>query len=394
MKIKQDSCVADSLIDLVHTIFGPSPVPLHRPVFEGNERTYLSETIDSNFVSSVGARVTEFEERTAQFTGCARAIATMNGTAALHMALLVADVSPGDEVLSQALTFVATCNAISYIGASPVFIDVDEDTMGMSPAALRRWLETNTRRAGGQTLNATTGARIAACVPMHTFGLPCRIAEIAAICDEFGITLVEDAAESLGSYVGNRHTGSFGKLATLSFNGNKIITTGGGGMIITNDHALADRAKHLTTTAKVPHAWEFVHDEVGYNYRMPNLNAALGCAQMEKLPAMLKIKADTAARYRAFCQEHGMHFVDPIEGTTTNFWLNALRLKDRAERDTFLEYTNSKGVMTRPIWRLMSELDAFSQCQTDGLETSRWLVDRIVNIPSSVPENEFQRLNA
>lgn len=394
MKINQDSCVADSLIDLVHTIFGPSPVPLHRPVFEGNERTYLSETIDSNFVSSVGARVTEFEERTARFTGCARAIATMNGTAALHMALLVADVRPGDEVLSQALTFVATCNAISYIGASPVFIDVDEDTMGMSPAALRRWLETNTRRAGGQTLNATTDARISACVPMHTFGLPCRIAEIAAICDEFGITLVEDAAESLGSYVGNRHTGSFGKLATLSFNGNKIITTGGGGMIITNDHALADRAKHLTTTAKVPHAWEFVHDEVGYNYRMPNLNATLGCAQMEKLPAMLKIKADTAARYRAFCQEHGMHFVDPIEGTTTNFWLNALRLKDRAERDTFLEYTNSRGVMTRPIWRLMSELDAFSQCQTDGLETSRWLVDRIVNIPSSVPENEFQRLNA
>ncbi|PKQ12746.1 MAG: aminotransferase DegT [Alphaproteobacteria bacterium HGW-Alphaproteobacteria-1] len=394
MKINNNSCLADSLIELVHTIFGPSPVPLHRPVFVGNERSYLTQTIDSNFVSSVGARVTEFEERTAQFTGCARAIATMNGTAALHMALLVAGVRPGDEVLSQALTFVATCNSISYIAASPVFIDVDEDTMGMSPAALRHWLETNTRRAGGQTLNATTGARIAACVPMHTFGLPCRIAEIADICDEFGITLVEDAAESLGSYVGTRHTGSFGKLATLSYNGNKIITTGGGGMIVTNDHALADRAKHLTTTAKVPHAWDFVHDEVGYNYRLPNLNAALGCAQMEKLPAMLEIKADIAARYRAFCQAHGIHFVDPIDGTTANYWLNALRLNDRAERDAFLEYTNSKGVMTRPIWRLMSELDAFSQCQTDGLETSRWLVDRIVNIPSSVPENEFHRLSA
>ncbi|MDP3961149.1 MAG: LegC family aminotransferase [Pseudorhodobacter sp.] len=385
--------ITDALIALVHDIFGQSPVPLHRPVFEGNERAYLTDTIDSNFVSSVGARVIEFEQRIADFTGCVRAIATVNGTAALHMALLVAGVRAGDHVISQALTFVATCNAISYLGARPVFVDVDPDTMGMSPVALRRWLETNARRVGGETVNRGTGARIAACVPMHTFGLPCRIVEIAAICEEFGVTLVEDAAESLGSYVGTRHTGAFGKLATLSFNGNKVITTGGGGMIITDDEAFADRAKHLTTTAKVPHAWEFRHDEVGYNYRLPNLNAALGCAQMEKLPAMLRIKADVAARYRAFCAEHGLHFVEPIAGTTANFWLNAVRFEDRAARDAFLEYTNAKGVMTRPIWRLMSELDAFADCQTDGLETSCWLVDRVVNLPSSVPKNEFYRLS-
>jgi aminotransferase in exopolysaccharide biosynthesis len=345
-------------------------------------------------VSSVGARVTEFEERIAGFTGCKRAIATMNGTAALHMALLVAGVRAGDEVLSQALTFVATCNAISYIGACPVFVDVDRDSMGMSPAALRRWLENNTRRENGETINRETGARIAACVPMHTFGLPCRIKEIAEICEEFGIALVEDAAESLGSHVGARHTGSFGRLATLSFNGNKIITTGGGGMIVTDDDALADRARHLTTTAKVPHAYEFVHDEVGYNYRLPNLNAALGCAQMETLPEMLRIKADIAARYRAFCAESGLHFIEPIEGATANFWLNAVRLEDRNARDTFLEYTNAQGVMTRPIWRLMNELAAFRDCQTDGLETSRWLVERVVNLPSSIPEKEFHRLTA
>jgi len=393
MTLDRNRALTDALIDHVHEIFGPSPVPLHRPVFEGNERAYLTDTIDSNFVSSVGVRVTEFEERIAEFTGSKRAIATVNGTAALHMALLVTGVRPGDEVLSQALTFVATCNAISYIGARPVFVDVDEDTMGMSPAALRRWLAANTRREGGETVNRATGARIAACVPMHTFGLPCRIAEIAEICAEFGIALVEDAAESLGSYVGGRHTGRFGKLATLSFNGNKVITTGGGGMIITDDDTLADRAKHLTTTAKVPHAWEFVHDEVGYNYRLPNLNAALGVAQMEKLPAMLRIKADIAARYRTFCADNGLDFVEPIAGTTANFWLNAIRLEDRAARDAFLEYTNAKGVMTRPIWRLMSELDAFATCQNDGLETSRWLVERVINLPSSVPEKDFYKLN-
>lgn len=384
----------DALIALVRDIHGDGVIPLHRPVFEGNERAYLTDTIDSNFVSSVGKRVTEFEERVAKFTGCARAVATTNGTAALHTALIVAEVRPGDEVISQALTFVATCNAISYANARPVFVDVDEDTMGMSPIALRRWLEANTRREGSATVNRKTSARIAACVPMHTFGLPCRIAELAEVCAEFGIPLIEDAAESLGSYVGPHHTGTFGTLATLSFNGNKVITTGGGGMIVTNDDVLADRAKHLTTTAKVPHAWDFVHDEVGYNYRMPNLNAALGCAQMEVLPEILRVKAETAARYRAFCVEHGLHFIEPIAGTTANYWLNAIRLEDRKARNMFLDYTNGKGVMTRPIWTLMNELNAFADCQHDGLETSRWLADRVVNLPSSVPENQFHRLHA
>ena len=394
---KDDAALPDSkisaLVAFVKEIYGSPPIPLHRPVFRGNERSYLVQTIDSNFVSSVGMHVTAFEERIAQFTGAQRAVATVNGTAAIHAALLVAGVGAGHEVITQALTFVATCNAITYAGAKPVFVDVDVDTMGLSPDRLRSWLEKNTKQIGGKADNRNTGAHISACVPMHTFGLPCRVSDIAAICQEFNITLIEDAAESLGSYIGVRHTGTFGRLATLSFNGNKVITTGGGGMILTDSDELANRAKHLTTTAKVPHAWEFVHDEVGYNYRMPNLNAALGCAQMEKLPAILRIKSQTAALYRAFCAEHGFDFIVPIEGATPNFWLNAIRLKDRASRDSFLKFTNSEGVMTRPIWTLMSELNAFADCETDGLEVSRWLADCVVNLPSSVPDNQFEQLD-
>lgn len=382
------------IVGFVHEMYGENSVPLHRPVFVGNEKQYLTECIDSNFVSSVGARVTEFEERVAAFTGARFGVATVNGTAALHASLILAGVERGNEVISQALTFIATCNAINYIGAVPVFVDVDKDTLGMSPDALRLWLETNTRQEDGQAINVSTGARIAACVPMHTFGLPLRISKIAQICEEFNIPLIEDAAESLGSYVGSRHTGTFGHLSTLSFNGNKIITTGGGGMILTDDEELARRAKHLTTTAKVPNPWEFFHDEVGYNYRLPNLNAALGCAQIEKLPIMLAIKAEVADRYRQFCAANGLHFVDAPAGTTSNYWLNAIVLEDRNARDTFLEASNAAGVMTRPIWRLMNELPMYKNCQNDGLKNSRWLVDRIVNLPSSVPESEFHRLNA
>lgn len=384
--------LGNRLAALVQDMFGLGPTPLHRPVFEGNERRYLIEVVDSNFVSSVGAYVTEFENRIAAFVGARRAVATMNGTAALHMALMLAGVRAGDEVISQALTFVATCNAISYIGARPVFIDVDEDTLGLSPEAVRRWLISNATRRDGHIVNRHTGARIAACVPMHTFGLPCRIAAIAAVCADFGVPLIEDAAESLGSYAGQRHTGTFGQLATFSFNGNKVITTGGGGMIITDDTALADRAKHLTTTAKVPHAWEFMHDEIGYNYRLPNLNAALGCAQMEALPVMLQIKAEVAARYRDFCRDSGLHFIDAIPGAVANYWLNAVRLPNRAARDAFLTFTNARGMMTRPIWRLMNELPAFASCQHDGLRVSAWLADRVVNLPSSVPDAQFYRL--
>ena len=382
------------LITEIRQVFGQGDIPLHRPVFVGNERKYVIDCIDSNFVSSVGARVTELEQRLSTFTGAARGVATVNGTAALHSALKLVGVSRGDEVLTQALTFVATCNAISYEAASPVFIDVDEDTLGMSPVALEHWLDSNTIQTADGPVNQHTGARIAACVPMHTFGLPCRINAIANICKKFAIPLVEDAAESLGSYVDGKHTGTFGQLSTLSFNGNKVITTGGGGMILTNDTVLADKAKHLTTTAKVPHAWEFEHDQVGFNYRMPNLNAALGCAQMEVLPEMLRIKAEVAERYRVFCVLSGLKFIEPLEGTVANFWLNAICLSDKAERDDFLRYTNGQGVMTRPIWRLMSELRPFANCQHDGLSTSRWLVDRVVNLPSSIPESDFHRLKS
>jgi dTDP-4-amino-4,6-dideoxygalactose transaminase len=262
----------------------------------------------------------------------------------------------------------------------------------MSPEALRLWLETNAERRESGCYNRTTGARIAACVPMHTFGLPCRIEEIVEVCDLYGISVVEDAAESLGSYVGDRHTGLFGRMATVSFNGNKVITTGGGGMIVTNDAALAKHGKHITTTAKVPHPYEFVHDETGYNYRLPNLNAALGCAQLERLPEILRIKAEVADRYARFCAEKGVNIVRAREGTTANYWLNAVVLQNADERDAFLEHTNARGVMTRPIWRLMSRLPMFEACQNDGLENSRWLEDRVVNLPSSVPETEFGRL--
>ncbi len=384
----------DVLIEAVRAIYGSGYVTLHRPVFAGNERNYLIDCIDSNFVSSVGARVTEFEQQIAKFMGARFAVATVNGTAALHVALQLAGVKPEDEVISQALTFVATCNAISYVGANPVFIDVDRDTVSLSPDALSKWLHDNAEHRNGQTYNKQTGAHIAACVPMHTFGIPCRIQEIVDICDQWGIPVVEDTAESLGSNVNGQHTGTFGKLATLSFNGNKIITTGGGGMIVTNDEALAKHAKHLTTTAKVPHPYEFVHDEIGYNYRLPNLNAALGCAQMEKLPVMLEIKAEVADRYRRFCSSHGLHFLDAPQGTKPNYWLNAIVLESLEQRNAFLEYTNANGVMTRPIWRLMNTLDMFKHCQHDGLENSRWLEERVVNLPSSVPDSEFWRIRA
>ena len=382
----------DALVAHVREIYGPGDLPLHRPVFEGREKQYLTDCIDSNFVSSVGARVSEFEMQVARFAGTRFAVATVNGTAALHMALHIAGVQRGDEVIGQALTFVATCNALSYAGARPVFLDVDRDTLGLSPARVRQWLGNNAEIRAGQAFNRRTGARIAACVPMHTFGLPCRIEDIVKVCAEYGIPVVEDAAESLGSYVGHRHTGGFGSLGAFSFNGNKIITTGGGGMIVTDDEALARRAKHLTTTAKIPHPYEFVHDEVGYNYRLPNLNAALGCAQMEKLDVMLAIKAEVAARYRSFCSNAGLRFLEPREGTRSNFWLNAILLDSRAERDACLQYTNAHGVMTRPVWRLMSSLEMFKDCQNDGLENSRWLEERVVNLPSSVPTSEFRRI--
>lgn len=379
-----------AIVAFARSVYGTGAIPLHRPVFDGNEKRYLASCIDSNFVSSVGKRVTEFEERVAAFTGSRHAVATVNGTAALHVALLVAGVKPGDEVISQALTFIATCNAIHYANAEPVFVDVDRDTLGMGADALRDFLSRHVERRAGGAFNRTTGQRVAACVPMHTFGLVCRIEEIVALCNDYGIPVIEDAAESLGSYAGTRHTGTFGKLGTLSFNGNKVITTGGGGMIVTDDDELAALAKHVTTTAKVPHPYRFVHDMTGYNYRLPNLNAALGCAQMESLPRYLDVKADVARRYGEFCAAHGIHVARARPGTTSNYWLNAIILDSLAARDAFLEYSNAEGVMTRPIWTLMSKLPMFKDCQNDGLEVSRWLEDRVVNLPSSVPDDAIR----
>ena len=384
--MKSNELLAEATVLFSRSIFGNNFIPLHRPVFEGNERQYLVDCIDSNFVSSVGAKVTEFDEKVAKFIGSKYAVATVNGTAALHVAIQLAGVKPGDEVISQALTFIATCNAISYAGATPVFIDVDLDTIGLSPAALQVFLEKTAENRGDGTYNRFSGKKISACVPMHTFGFPCRIGEIFEICADWDIALIEDAAESLGSYVGSRHTGTFSSMATLSFNGNKVITTGGGGMIITDDSELARRAKYITTTAKVPHPYEFVHDEIGYNYRMPNLNAALGCAQMERLGEFLAIKAQVADQWDAFFYERDVDFVKAINGNNANHWLNAIILNSRSDRDEFLKVTNESGVMTRPIWTLMSKLPMFKDCQTDGLQNSLWLEDRVVNIPSSVPD--------
>ncbi len=382
---------ADSIVAAARSIYGNGPIPLHRPVFEGNERRYLVECIDSNFVSSVGARVTEFERRTAEYVGAKFAVATVNGTAALHIALMLAGTQRDTEVITQAVTFIATCNALSYIGARPAFVDVDLDTMGMSPDALAQWLGSTAERTPDGLRNRRTGRRIAACVPMHTFGHPCRIPEISEVCAAWGLPLVEDAAESLGSRVGGRHTGTFGCMAALSYNGNKVITTGGGGMIVTDDPELAARAKHVTTTAKVPHPYEFVHDEIGYNYRLPNLNAALGCAQMERLDEMLRIKASIAASYERAFEATTVRCFVPRRETQSNHWLNAIIAENVTERDQVLKETNAQGVMTRPIWRLMPSLRMFADAETDGLRNSRWLEERVVNIPSSVPDGAMER---
>lgn len=358
-------------------------VPLHEPRFFGNEKKYVSDCIDSTFVSSVGNFVGQFEAMICEFTGARYAVATVNGTAALHVALKLVGVDSGDEVITQPLSFIATCNAISYCNAKPIFVDVDLDSMGMSPESLRIFLKLNTRQESGSCMNNITGKKIAAVVPMHTFGLPCRIEEIEQICQEFNIPLVEDAAESLGSYLNGKHTGTFGKVGTLSFNGNKIITTGGGGMVITNDSDLAKRAKHITTTAKIAHPYEFIHDEVAYNYRLPNINAALGCAQMESLSFQLKSKREIAREYENFFSDTNFQLAKEIDGGRSNYWLNAIVLEDRPQRDLFLRNLNDAGVMTRPIWCLMNKLQMFSNCQSADLSNAIWLEDRVVNIPSS-----------
>ena len=361
------------------------PVYLHEPKFIGNEKKYLNECIDSTFVSSVGKFVDTFEREFASLVGSKYAIATVNGTSALHISLILADVTAEDEVITQPLTFVATCNAISYIGAKPIFIDVDLDTMGLSPKTLEDFLQNNCKKVDGKCINKTTGKTVKACVPMHTFGHPCRIDEIKEICDRWNIALVEDSAESLGSYYKGVHTGTFGKLGAFSFNGNKIITSGGGGVIVTDSETLAKRAKHLTTTAKIPHKWEYVHDEIGYNYRMPNLNASVLVAQLEQLDKFLESKRDLALKYQEFFDTlDGIKFVTEPSEAKSNYWLQSVIVEDIDKRDAFLDFTNSHGVMTRPIWKLMNELEMFSSCQCSSLDNAKYLEERVINIPSSV----------
>ncbi|MDR2951397.1 MAG: LegC family aminotransferase [Prevotella sp.] len=360
-------------------------IPLHAPYFSGNEKVYLEECIDTTFVSSVGKFVDRFEEMVKAYTNTKRAVVCVNGTNALHLALLLVGVEREDEVLTQALTFIATANAISYAGAAPVFIDVDKDTMGLSPDKVRDWLVKNTEMHSGACYNKKTGRRVKACIPMHTFGHPVKIDQLASICREYNIELVEDAAESLGSFYKGQHTGTFGKIGILSFNGNKTITTGGGGMLLFQDEKLGDYAKHITTQAKVSHQWEFVHDHIGYNYRMPNINAAIGCAQMENLDTILANKRETASMYKEYFQSiNDISFFTEPEDSRSNYWLNAILLKDKDSRDNFLKYTNDNGVMTRPIWTLMSKLPMFKDCETDDLTNTIWFEERVVNIPSSV----------
>ena len=373
-------------IGFIKDVFGNQEfTPLAVPVFAGNEKKYMEECIDTTFVSSVGKFVDRFEKDMAEYTGCKRAVVCVSGTNALHMSMMLVGVERDDEVLTQALTFIATCNAISYIGAHPVFIDVDKSTMGFSPDALKEWLVKNTEVKNGQCYNKNTGRRVKACVPMHTFGHPVRIEEIADLCEEYHIELVEDAAESIGSLYKGKHTGTFGKVGAISFNGNKTITTGGGGMMLFNDEELAAHAKHLTTQAKVPHRWEFRHDHVGYNYRMPNINAALGCAQLENLDKFIASKRKLALEYAEYFKDvEDIQFFTEPEDTFSNYWLQAVILKDRDAQQTFLQQTNDNGVMTRPIWELMNRLPMFEHCENDGLENTIWFADRVVNIPSSV----------
>lgn len=363
-------------------------ISLHEPRFDQFEKDLLADCIDSTFVSSVGKYVDQFERMTEEFTGAERAVVTVNGTAAIHVTLKLIGAEHGTEVLTQALSFVATANAISYTGADPVFLDVDMDTLGLSPVAVKNFLnEYAEKRDDGFTYNKVTKKRITACVPMHTFGHPARVDELLQICQEYNIPLIEDAAESLGSTRDGIHTGLFGLAGAISYNGNKIITTGGGGSIITNDPELGKRLKHLTTTAKIPHPWEFMHDEIGYNYRMPNINAALGCAQMTKLDVYLKDKRELADHYSEFFKNSSVKFIGEPEKCRSNFWLNAVIMESCEQKDIFLKEMNDGKVMVRPIWRLLSTLPMYKHCLSDGLENSKWLEERVVNLPSSVRVN-------
>ena len=375
------------LVDYIREIYKIKHnfIPLHEPRFNGNEKKYVLAAIDSTFVSSVGAYVDKFEAMMCEITSAKYAVALVNGTNALHLGLLLAGVKKGDEVITQSLTFIATANAISYCNATPHFVDVDKETLGLSPSMLGKYLEEIVEIREGECYNKLTNKKIAACVPMHTFGLPLYIDELMEVCNKYNIPVVEDAAESLGSYYKEKHTGAFGLLGVFSFNGNKIVTAGGGGCIITDDKSIAIKAKHLSTQAKIPHKWEYKHDDIGYNYRMPNLNAALACAQLEKLDLYVENKRELSDLYYEFLKENkSLELLRETKNTRANYWLNAVVLKDKKERDNFLTFTNENGIMTRPIWGLMNKLEMFKDCPHADLSNAEWLEDRVVNITSSV----------
>jgi aminotransferase in exopolysaccharide biosynthesis len=382
---KCEADLSDHLIRFIRDHFGTNDfIPLHAPVFTGREREYVVDTIESTFVSSVGSYVDRFEKDISAYTASPKAVATVNGTSALHIALKLVGVETGDLVITQPLTFVATCNAIAYCGAEPVLVDVDRDTLGLSATALQLWLEENTRLDDeGTCWTRADNKVVRACVPMHTFGHPADLDGLVRVTNEWNIALVEDAAESLGSFYKGQHTGTLGTIGTLSFNGNKIMTTGGGGMILA-DAILGERAKHLTTTAKKPHPYEYIHDEVGYNYRLPNLNAALGCAQLEQLETFIKAKRALAVAYQDELSDTSLAFVSEPEDCRSNYWLNAVICEDKAHRDALLETTNHQGVMTRPIWALMNHLRMYQNCRRGDLNNAEWLEARVVNLPSSV----------
>ncbi len=368
----------------VKKLYGKEFVPLHEPTFDQKEIDYVTDCIKSGWVSSVGSYVNKFEEELAKFVGVKRAVAVVNGTAALHIALKVAGVKAGDEVLIPSLTFVATANAVSYLGAIPHFVDVSYDTLGIDPIKLNCHLDEIGELRDGELFNRQTGRRIVAVVPMHTFGHPVDLNGLLKICDKFNLILIEDAAESLGSYYKGKHTGSFGKVNAISFNGNKIITTGGGGAIVTDDDNLADYAKHLTTTSKIPHRWAYEHDEIGYNYRMPNINAALGCGQLEKMYGFLEKKRKLTKKYEKLIEEvSGAElFIEPSH-SKSNYWLQTIILNNQFKRDEVLGFLNDNGVMSRPIWNPMHSLKVFKKSPKATLTVTEDLNNRIVNIPST-----------
>jgi len=378
----------EKVISFIRSLFKTdSFIPLHAPHFGGNEKKYLNACIDSTYVSSVGQFVNTFENKLSEYTGAKHTIAVVNGTSAIHTALKVIGVQEDDEVITQALTFVATANAITYCNAKPVFIDVDKDTMGLSPVALKAFLNKYTVVKNGVCINTLTNKKIKACLPMHTFGFPCRIEEICEICDAFGIPVIEDAAEALGSELKGKKLGTFGTMGVFSFNGNKVITAGGGGAIVTNNLGFAEKAKHLTTTGKKKHPYEFFHDELAYNYRMPNINAALLCAQFEQLDSFLANKRILAKSYDQFFNVMGIKVRTESDESKVNYWLICLELKDKEERNHYLNFLNENQIMTRPIWQLMYKLPMYKDCFRDQQKNAKFLEDRIINIPSSYRKN-------